>query len=73
MFEIKVVPADDAVLDQAVASLGDLLVFLVGLDEFAWGADGDIAGKSVCQFDAAELLLNGLSQVEIVDVTQDKQ
>ena len=31
VLEVEVVPADDAVLDQPVARLGDLLVLLLGL------------------------------------------
>ena len=34
VLEVEVVPADDAVLDQPVARLGDLLILLLGLQEF---------------------------------------
>ena len=73
VLEVEVVPADDAVLDQPVARLGDLLLFLLGLQEFARIADGHVAGEAVGQLDPAELLLDGLPQGQIIKVPQDKQ
>lgn len=47
VLEVQVVPADDGVLDEAVAALGDLLVVLVGLLELAQVACGDVAGEAM--------------------------
>jgi len=58
--EVQIIPANDAVLDEAVTGFGDLLFFLLGLCKFAGIADGDGTGKAVGQFDFVELLLNGL-------------
>ena len=68
MGEIEIIPADDAVLDQPVAGLGDFLLFLFGLGELAGIANGDSAGKTVGQFDLVELLLNGLAQFNVIDI-----
>src|SRR3546814_20223653 len=47
--EVEIVPADDGVFDEAVARLGDLLVFLVGICEFPRIADGDGARETLGQ------------------------
>ena len=46
----------------SVARLGDLLILLLGLQEFPRIADGHVAGEAVGQLDPAELLLDGLTQ-----------
>ncbi len=71
--EVKVVPADDAVLDQPVAGLRDLLLLLFGLGELARISDGDGAGETVGQLDLVELFLDRPTQIEIIDVAQDEQ
>jgi hypothetical protein len=71
--EVEVIPADDAVLDEAVAGLGDLLLFLFGLGKLAGIADSHGSGEAVGQFDLVELALDGLAQVEIIDIAQDEQ
>ena len=68
--EVQVVPADDGVLDQAVAAFGDLLCDFLALFEAAWIADGDGTGETVREFDLVELLLDGLAQFHLVDVAQ---
>ena len=70
VLEVQVVPADDGVLDEAVATLGDLLVVLFALLELARGACGDVSGEAVGQLDAAELLLDRLPQGDLVDVAR---
>jgi len=45
--QVEIVPADDAVFDQAVAGLCDLLFFLFGLRELAGIADGNRAREGV--------------------------
>ena len=71
--EVEVIPADDAVLDQPVAGLRDLLLLLFGLGELARVADGDGAGEAVGQLDLVQLSLDGLPQGEVIDVAQDEQ
>ena len=66
-------PADDAVLDQPVAGLRDLLLLLFGLGELTRVADGDGACEAVGQLDLVQLSFDGTAQVEIVDVAQDEQ
>ena len=60
--EIEVVPANDAIFDEPVACLGDLLFLLFDLDEFTRVAHGDCAGEAVGEFDLVELALYGLAQ-----------
>ena len=67
--EVEVVPADDGVLDKAVAGFRDLLLLLFGLGELAGVAYGDGAGEPIGQFDLVELALDGLPQVEIIDIS----
>ncbi len=57
MGKVEVVPTDDAVFDEAVAGLGDLLFLFFGLGELAGIADGDGAGETVGEFDLVELAL----------------
>mgnify|MGYP003640524703 CR=1 FL=1 len=53
--EVEVVPTDDAVFDETVAGLGDLLFLFFGLGELAGIANGDGAGEAVGEFDLVEL------------------
>lgn len=53
--QVEVVPADDAVLHQAVAALGDLLVLLVGMFETAWVSDRDSPGEAAREPGLVEL------------------
>ena len=71
--EVEVVPADDAVLDQPVAGLRDLLLLIFGLGVLARVADGDGAGEAVGRLDLVQLFVDGLPQVELLDVVQDEQ
>ena len=73
VLEVEVVPADDAVLDQPVARLGDLLILLLGLQEFPRVADRHVTGEAVGQLDPAELLLDGLPQGQIIEIAENKQ
>ena len=70
--KIEVVPADDAVLDQAVAGFGYFLLLLLGLSELMGVADGHSAGEFVGQLDLVELFFDGLPEFEIIDVAQDE-
>ena len=45
--EKEIVPADDGILDQAVASFGDFLLFFVCLGELSGIAHGHSAGKAM--------------------------
>jgi hypothetical protein len=73
VLEVEVVPADDAVLDQPVARLGDLLTFLLGLQELPRAAHRHVTGEAVGQLDPAELLLDRLPQGQIIEIAQDEQ
>ena len=44
--EIEIIPTDDAVFDQAVTGLCDLLFFLFGLGEPTLISDGDCMGEA---------------------------
>ncbi|WP_374847589.1 hypothetical protein, partial [Brucella thiophenivorans] len=48
-FKVEIIPANDGILDQAVARFGDLLIFLQGEDELARAANGHRPGKAVGQ------------------------
>ena len=50
MSKIETIPADDAVLNEPVAGLGDLLLFLFDLRELSRVANGNGAGESIGQF-----------------------
>ena len=71
--KVQVIPADDAVLDEPVAAFRDLLLFFFRLREFTGIANGDGTGKFIGQFDLVELLFDSLTQLDIIDVTQDEQ
>ncbi len=45
--QIEVVPANDTVLDQAVAGFGDFLIFLFGLGELSRISDFDCASEPI--------------------------
>ena len=70
--QIEVILADYAVLDQSVAAFGDLLFELFGVFQTIWISNRDGAGEPVRQFDFAQLPLDGLAQVDLVDVAQDE-
>lgn len=71
--EIEIVPADDAVFDEAIAGLGDFLLLLFGVNELAGIADGDGSGEAIGELDFVELFLDSLPQLEVVDIAQDEQ
>jgi hypothetical protein len=71
--EIEVVPAYDGVLNQPPASLGDFLVFLFALDELVAVAERDGLGELVRALSFVELLLDGLPELEVVAVLQNKE
>ena len=48
---MKVIPADDAVLNQSVAGFGNLLFLLFGLGELALIADSHDTSEAVGEFD----------------------
>ena len=54
--EIQIVPANDAIFDEAIAGLCDFLFFLLGLGVFARISNGHGAGEAVGEFDFVELL-----------------
>ena len=68
----EIVPADDAVPDEAVAALGDLLGFLFGMFDAARVSGRDGPGEAAREFDLAELFLDRLPQLDLVDVEQDE-
>ena len=70
--QVEIIPADDAVLDQSVTTLGDLLTGLVCMFETARISDRDGPGETVREFDLVELLFNRLAQLEIVDIAQGR-
>lgn len=73
MSKIEIIPADDAVFNEPVAGLGDLLLFLFDLRELSRVANGNGACEPIGQFDLVELLLDSLPQFQIVDIAQDEQ
>ena len=73
MSKIEIIPADDAVFNEPVAGLGDLLLFLFDLRALSRVANGNGAGEPIGQFDLVELLLDSLPQFQIVDIAQDEQ
>ena len=72
-FQVKVIPADDAVFDQPIAAFGDFLFFLFGLGVFMGVANRDRTGKLVGQFHLVELLFNRLPKFDFVDIAEDEE
>ena len=64
------VPADDAVLDQPIAGLRDLLLPLFGLGEIARVSDDGGAGEAVGQLDLVRQSLDCLPQGKVIDAAQ---
>ena len=69
--QVEIVPANDAVPDEAVAALGNLLGFLFGMFDTERISDRDGPGEAVREFDLVELLLDRLPQFDLVDVAQE--
>ena len=72
MLKQQVIPADDGVLDEAIAGLGDLLLLLVSGAEFTRVADGDRASEPITEFDPVKQVLDRHAQFDIINVTQDE-
>ena len=72
-FQVKVIPADDAVFDQPVAAFGDFLLFLFGLGVFVGVANSHRTGELIGQFHLVELLFNGLAEFGFIDIAEDEQ
>ena len=71
--KIEVIPANDTIFDEAVAGFCDFLLFLFRLCELTWISDSDGAGEFIGKLYLVELLLDGLPQIETIDISQDKQ
>jgi hypothetical protein len=71
--EVEIVPADDAIFDQAIAGLGNFLFLFFNLCVLARVSDSHGAGKTVSQFNFVELFFDDLSHGEIVNVSQNEQ
>ena len=52
--QIQVIPADNAILDEALTGLGELLILLFGVQKLPWAANGHSAGKAMHVLDAVE-------------------
>jgi hypothetical protein len=57
ILEQQVIPANNGILDKAVAGLGDLLLLLVSGAEFTRVADGDRARESIAELDPVEQVI----------------
>ena len=71
--EIEVIPADDGVLDEPVAGLGNFLLFFFALQEFTRAANSDGTREAVGELYPIELVFNCLTQGNIVEVAQNEQ
>src|SRR5271163_2988049 len=72
MLKEQVIPANDGILDEAVAGFGDLLLLLVSVAELTRVADGDRASETVTEFDPVEQILDRHAQLDIINVPQDE-
>jgi len=72
MLKQEIIPADDGVLNEAVAGLGDLLFLLISGDKFTRVADGDCAGEAIAELYPVEQVLNRHPQLDIIDIAQDE-
>lgn len=70
--QVEIVPAYDAVSDEAVAAFDNLLGFLFGMFDTAQISGRDGPGE-VREFRFVELPLDCLSQFNLIDITQDEQ
>ena len=68
--QVEIVPANGAVLDEAVAVFGDLLFAFPGMLETAWISECDGPGEAVRELDPVGLLLDCLAQFDLIDVAQ---
>ena len=72
ILEQQVILANDGILDEAVAGLGNLLLVLVPGTEFTRVADGDRARESIAEFDPVEQVLDRHAQLDIVNISWDE-
>jgi len=68
----QVIPANNGILDEAVAGLGNLLFLFVSGAEFTWVANGDHAREAITEFDPVEYVLDRHAQFDIINVTEDE-
>ncbi|BCT66846.1 hypothetical protein NNRS527_00414 [Nitrosospira sp. NRS527] len=71
--QIQVIPADNAILDEALAGLGGLLILLFGVQKLPWAANGHSAGEAMHVLDAVEHFFDRHAQLRFVDVAQNEQ
>ena len=63
VLEQQVIPANDRILDEAVAGFGDLLLFFVPGAEFTRVSDCDRTREPVAEFDPVEQVLDRHAQM----------
>ena len=64
--QIQIIPANDAVLDQAFATLGYLLFLFFGLDELPGAAYRHRTSKPMGVFDFIELAFDRLAKFDLI-------
>ena len=70
MLKQQVIPANNGILDEAVAGFGNLLLLFVSGAKFTWVANGDRAREAITEFDPVEQILDRRAQFDIINVTE---
>ena len=70
--QVEVVPAYDGISHRPFAGSGNLLFLPVSLQDFTSLTDGNFTRKAVGVLDFVELLLDGLTELEIMDVAENE-
>ena len=70
--QVEINPANNAVIYEPVTPFSNLLFFFFGIFDASWISDRDHSGKAVRDFHLAELILNCLLKLNLINVAQDE-
>ena len=70
--EVQIIPANDGVLDEPPAALGNFLILFLALNELLVVTVRDGPGEFVRALHFVQLLLNRLPELDVVDVFQNE-
>ena len=70
--QVGIIPANNAVLYEPVTPFSYLLFFSFGMFDASWISHRDRSGKAVRDSHLAELILNCLLKLNLINVAQDE-